>query len=200
MAYDSIIVVEVHDMKIVGFNGSPHNGGNTAWVVEQILEGAKREGAETVSFSACATEIKPCQGCFGCKSASGTCVIKDDMQEVYAELKNADALVFASPIYMGQMSGQAKVFMDRLFPTNSPRFSPYYKEQGQKVKLLLVFTQGNLDRLKFQTYVDYTKQMFEVLEYAAEDVFVVAGTRSEKAKDMAGLDKSLLDVGAGLLR
>jgi multimeric flavodoxin WrbA len=187
-------------MKIIGFTGSPHKNGDTAWVVEQIIEGAKQGGVETVSFSASSMGIKPCQGCFGCKKGDDGCVIKDDMQEIYAELENADVLIFASPIYMGQMTAQAKAFMDRLFSVTSPRFSPYYKEQDRKKKLLLVFTQGNPDETKFQAYFDYTKQMFEMLNYDVEDVVVVTGTRSVKAKNMAGLGESLNGIGAGLFR
>ena len=90
--------------------------------------------------------------------------------------------------------------MDRLFATNSPRFSPYFKEQGKKKKLLLVFTQGNPDETKFQIYFDYTKKLFEMLEYDVEDVVVVAGTRTTEAKDMDGLSDSLTSIGMELLR
>ena len=184
-------------MKIIGFSGSPHRNGNTAWTVEQILSGANEVGAETILFSASELDVKPCRGCFGCKTGDGGCIIKDDMQKVYAELTDADALIFASPIYMGQMTGQAKLFLDRLFPTNSPKFSPFYKEQLKK-KLLLVFTQGNPDEAKFQTYIDYTNQMFEILDYKISRPVIVTGTRSLAAKDVAGLGESLANIGAKL--
>ena len=186
-------------MKLIGFSGSPHKTGNTAWTVEQILKGAENEGAETVMFSASDLDIKPCRGCFGCKKGDCTCVINDDMQSVYIELLTADALIFASPVYMGQMTGQAKTFMDRLFPTNSPKFSPYYKEQAKK-KLLIVFTQGNPDKSKFQTYFDYTKQLFEVLDYDVKEPIIVTGTRSAEAKDMDGLAETLMAAGAALMK
>jgi multimeric flavodoxin WrbA len=185
-------------MKIIGFSGSPRKNGNTSWTVEQILNGAKQMGADTILFSSGGLDIKPCRGCYGCKNSESGCVIKDDMQKVYAELKDADAVVFASPVYMGQMTGQAKVFMDRLFPTNSPRFSPYFKEQGKKKKMLLVFTQGNPDKTKFQTYFDYTKKLFEILEYDVKDTVIIAGTRSTAAKDIDGIGELLTTVGLGL--
>jgi Multimeric flavodoxin WrbA len=97
-------------MKIIGFSGSPHKNGNTAWTVEQILSGANEVGGETILFSASELDVKPCRGCFGCKTGDDGCIVKDDMQKVYAELTDADALIFASPIYMGQMTGQAKLF------------------------------------------------------------------------------------------
>jgi multimeric flavodoxin WrbA len=182
-------------MKIIGFSGSPHKSGNTVWAVEQILSGAKQSGADTLLFAASDLDVKPCRGCFGCKNGDSGCVIKDDMQKVYDELLDADALIFASPIYMGQMTGQAKVFMDRLFPTNSPKFSPYYKEQSKK-KLLLVFTQGNPDRSKFQTYFDYTRSLFEILDYDVSEPVIITGTRSSEAKDMDGLAEKLTAIGA----
>jgi multimeric flavodoxin WrbA len=187
------------DMKVIGFNGSPHKSCNTAWAVGQILRGAEQAGAETVMFSASDIDTKPCRGCFGCKNGDNGCTIADGMQKVYDELRDADAFVFASPVYMGQMTGQAKVFLDRLFPLISPRFSPYYKEQAKK-KLLLAFTQGNPDESKFKTYFDYTKQMFEMLDYDVNAPVIVAGTRSTDAKDMDGLGDMLLAVGAGLMK
>jgi multimeric flavodoxin WrbA len=174
-------------MKIIGFSGSPRKNGNTSWAVEQILNGAKQTGSETVLFSSSDLDIKPCRGCYGCKNGDNGCVIKDDMQKVYAGLKDADAVVFASPVYMGQMTGQAKVFMDRLFPTNSPRFSPYFKEQGKKEKMLLVFTQGNPDKAKFQTYFDYTKSCLKCWSMMLRIPLSSQGHAPQKRRTLTGL-------------
>jgi multimeric flavodoxin WrbA len=103
-------------VKIIGFSGSPHKNGNTAWVVKQMLGGARQVEAETLMFSSSELNIHPCGGCFACKNGDNGCVIKDDMQNVYCEIKDANALIFATPIHMGQMAGQAKMFLDRLFP------------------------------------------------------------------------------------
>ncbi|HWR08254.1 flavodoxin family protein [Sporomusa sp.] len=67
-------------------------------------------------------------------------MINDDMQKLYDALEQADALVLGSPVYMGQMSAQAKIVTDRLFARFSPRFSPYFKEGNAKKKLILVLT------------------------------------------------------------
>jgi multimeric flavodoxin WrbA len=80
-------------------------------------------------------------------------------------------------IYMGQMTGQAKVFLDRLFPTIAPKFSPSYKEGMIKKKLILVFVQGNPDKTMFQVYIDYTKALFEIREFDVCDVIMAAGVR-----------------------
>ena len=119
-------------MKIIGFNASPRKEGNTAWTVNKILEGAKEQGAETQAWHFSDLDIKPCRSCYGCKQGERGCIINDDMQKLYNELAQADALVLGSPVYMGQMSAQAKIFTDRLFAQFSPRFSPYFKENGKK--------------------------------------------------------------------
>lgn len=169
-------------MKVIGFIGSPRKNGNTAWTVNKIFEGAKEQGAETQSWCFSDLDIKPCNGCLGCVE-SGKCVIDDDM--IYDAVKQADALVLGSPVYMGQMSAQAKIFTDRQFAQITPRFSPRFKEENAGKKLILVFTQGNPDKDMFKTYFDYTKNMFQLLEFDVKGLHIVAGLRNEKAHTLS---------------
>jgi multimeric flavodoxin WrbA len=184
----------------MGLVGSPHKTGNTAWIVNQILEGAKQQGAQTQSYSSSELDIKPCRGCLSChNNGDQGCVVNDDMQKLYAAIEDADAIVFGSPIYMGQMSGQAKIFTYRLFAAISPRFSPHYKEKAVKKKLALTFNQGNPDASLFQTYIDYTKHMFEMLEFDVILVPVVTGMRNGSAHEVKGLGSVLKGVGSSLV-
>jgi len=185
-------------MQIIGFNASPRKSGNTAWTINRILDSAAKAGAQTQFFHTSELNISPCRGCLGCVSGNG-CVVADDMQQVYTALKQADALILGSPVYMAQMSGQAKVFTDRLFAQITPRFSPRFKEENAGKKLILVFTQGNPDQSKFQTYYDYTKSMFQMLEFDVIDFIVVTGTRSEAASKQPELDIKLKDFGEALV-
>jgi multimeric flavodoxin WrbA len=184
-------------MNIVAYNASPRKSGSTAYAVSKILEGAAANGAVTRLFHAGEMDIKPCAGCGGCVETDG-CVRKDDMQPIYAALKTADTLILGMPIYMGQMSGQAKVFMDRLYAQITPRFSPRFKEENAGKKLILVWTQGNPDSEKFKTYLDYTKMMFEMLEFKVQEVVDIAGTRTKPASEQAGILERLLEIGANL--
>jgi multimeric flavodoxin WrbA len=184
-------------MKIIGLSASPRKEGNTAWAVNKILEGAKEQGAETQSFYSIDLDIKPCKGCLGCIK-SDRCVINDDMQQLYDALGLADALVLGSPVYMGQMSAQAKLFIDRLFANITPRFSPHFKEKNAGKKLVLVFTQGNPDSAKFKVYIDYTKEMFRMLEFDVKGVHVIAGTRTEPAHEKKELHAVMKDIGSAL--
>jgi multimeric flavodoxin WrbA len=184
-------------MRVIGFNASPRRKGNTAWSIEQILESATEAGAKTQVFHSGELAINPCRGCLGCVKGNG-CVVADDMQTIYGALKQADALVLGSPLYMAQMSGQAKAFTDRLFAQITPRFSPRFKEENAGKRLILVFTQGNPDQSKFQAYYDYTRDMFRMLEFDVLDMIVVTGTRGEQANKKAGLSDLLWKTGQKL--
>lgn len=182
-------------MKIVGIIASPRKNGNTAWSVNKILENAKENGAEISVWDFGSLDVKPCQGCLCCVK-SGACIINDDMQKIYDALEQADTLVLGSPVYMGQMSAQAKIFTDRLFAQISPRFSPKFKEKNAGKKMLLVFTQGNPDASLFQTYYDYTKKMFQLLEFDVKDTVIVTGMRNEQATEREDLHAIMKKAGS----
>jgi len=182
-------------MKIIGFNASPRKSGNTAWTINKILEGAKEQGAETEAFHAGELNIKPCNGCLGCVE-SGNCVIKDDMP--YDALRQAYALILGAPVYMGQMTAQTKVFIDRLFAHITPRFSPRFKEEHAGKKLVLVWTQGNPNSEMFKEHFDYTKKMFQMLEFDVKSMQIVAGTRNSPANEREDLPPVLKEIGASL--
>ena len=184
-------------INVIGFVASPHKNGNTAYSVNKILEGAEEDGAEIQVWYSSELDIRPCSGCLSCVQGS-KCVINDDMQKIYDALENADALVLGSPVYMGQMSAQAKIFTDRLFAQITPRFSPRFKEENAGKKLVLAFTQGNPDPDMFKAYYDYTRSMFQMLEFDVKDVVIIAGTRSEQASGRTDLHSVMKDAGASL--
>ena len=184
-------------MKIAAFIASPRKEGNTAWTVNKILEGAREHGAETQVWHSGGLDIKPCTGCLGCVK-NDRCAVNDDMQKIYDVLKQTDLLILGSPVYMGQMTAQAKIFTDRLFAQITPRFSPKFKEENAGKKLVLVFTQGNPDAGMFQTYFDYTKSIFQLLEFDVKGVHIVAGTRSGPAHERQELHTVMKEIGTAL--
>ncbi|MCO5382341.1 MAG: hypothetical protein NHB15_09850 [Methanosarcina barkeri] len=62
-----------------------------------------------------------------------------------------------------------------------------------------MFTQGNPDAGFFQEYFDYTKKMFQLLEFDVKEVLVVAGMRDEPAHERKDLHTLLKDVGSSLV-
>ena len=98
-------------MKVLGICGSPHAEGNTAYALQHALSILGEEGLETAYVSLAGLTIHPCEGCFRCRY--GTCVHQDDAGPILDQMRACDGLVLASPVYMGMVSGQMKVLMDR---------------------------------------------------------------------------------------
>jgi multimeric flavodoxin WrbA len=105
-------------MKIMAFNGSPRKKWNTAMMLEKALEGAASKGARTSLTHLYELKYQGCISCFACKKRGGKsygrCAVKDDLQPIFAEIKEADALILGSPIYFGDVTGQMRSFMERL--------------------------------------------------------------------------------------
>jgi len=98
-------------MNILGISGSPHLDGNTAYILHYALHQLDGAGAQTSYVSLAGKDINPCNGCFSCRS--GICVHDDDMTPILDAMRRCDCLLLASPVYMGMVSGQMKVMMDR---------------------------------------------------------------------------------------
>ena len=77
--------------------------------------GASEAGNEVTLISPTGKDIHFCTGCLACQK-TGKCVIHDDMNDMQEIVRTSDVLVFATPIYYYEMSGQMKTFLDRLNP------------------------------------------------------------------------------------
>ncbi len=103
-------------MKVIAISGSPRKG-NTEWMLKKLLERVAENGAEVELILLRRINIKLCLGCLTCeaggKDRKGVCKIKDDMNEIYPKLLEADCLVFGTPAYFELLSGLLKNFLDR---------------------------------------------------------------------------------------
>jgi len=101
-------------MRILGVVGSPRKGGNTEILMREVLQQAQEAGCETEMFRMSEKRVAPCDACAGCVE-TGSCVIQDDMQELYSMFDRADGIVFGTPVYLCSVSAQTKAIMDRTF-------------------------------------------------------------------------------------
>jgi multimeric flavodoxin WrbA len=101
-------------MRILGIVGSPRKNGNTEILMTEALKVARESGCETEMFLASGKRVAPCDACGSC-FAVGSCVVQDDMQELYAMMERADGIIIGSPVYFGSVSAQTKAIMDRMF-------------------------------------------------------------------------------------
>lgn len=102
--------------KIVILNGSPRRNGNTSALVRAFTLGAESAGHTVSEFFLSGMDIHGCRGCFGGHSGSACpCVQQDDMDRLYPAVRDCDVIVFASPLYYWNLSGQLRTAIDRLF-------------------------------------------------------------------------------------
>lgn len=108
-------------MKIYLVNGSPRKNQNTARMCESFADGAKSKGIEAEIINLYDIDFKGCRSCFACKLKDGKnfgrCSYPDDLTPILDKISNADGIVFASPIYFGNVTGVMRCFAERLlFP------------------------------------------------------------------------------------
>ena len=103
-------------MKVIAFNGSARKGGNTEQMIHVLFDQLKQEGIDTELINLAGAEIKSCLACFKCAEMKNEqCVIKSDQVNAYvAKIKEADALILASPSYFANVSSEMKAFIDRV--------------------------------------------------------------------------------------
>jgi multimeric flavodoxin WrbA len=142
-------------MKILGLSCSPRRQGNTEILVAEALQGAQREGAEVELYSVSDKAIEPCDGCRACNE-TGECHIKDDMQNLYDKLLEADGIIFGTPIYFYSMAAQAKTIIDRTIALNRPERSLANKVGGVVV---VGGSLGIIDAVKNLYFYIVTRQM-----------------------------------------
>jgi multimeric flavodoxin WrbA len=99
-------------MKVIAFNGSPRVDGNTENLLKEALRAVEESGHEVRLFTLNLMNIKPCQDCGGCDN-TGECIFIDDMNEIYAAIREADRIILASPIFFFALSAQTKAMIDR---------------------------------------------------------------------------------------
>ena len=101
--------------KVVILSTSPRKNSNSEALAEAFAKGAVEAGNNVEMIRMREKNYRFCTGCFACQK-TGKCVIKDDMAEIVPKMEQADVLVFATPIYYYEMSGQMKTLLDRANP------------------------------------------------------------------------------------
>lgn len=103
-------------MKIIAINGSPHGEwGSCSYLLKKMFEECERLGAQTEVIRLIKRKINYCVGCGKCMS-EGVCPQKDDVAEIQDKMREADGIVFASPVYVLHITGLLKNFIDRCLP------------------------------------------------------------------------------------
>lgn len=108
-------------MQILILQGSPRAKGSTAWMAEEFKNAAEAAGHQVTLINVAHKHIAGCLACEYCHGkGNGACVQKDDMQELYPLMAQAEVLVLAAPIYYFTLSAQIQAPVQRMYCVNSP--------------------------------------------------------------------------------
>ena len=102
-------------MKVIAFNGSARRDGNTAILIEYVLDELRKEGIDTEVFSLAGKKIRGCSACYKCfENVDGRCAVKNDiLNECVEKMADADGIILGSPTYFTDVSAEMKALIDR---------------------------------------------------------------------------------------
>lgn len=175
-------------MRILVLNGSPRAQGNTKKMVAAFSEGAVFAGHQVDVVDVCKKKITGCLACEYCHTKGhGDCMQRDDMQEVYALLKEAEMLVLASPIYYHGISGQLKCVIDRFY-------SLAYPQKPSKLAKVAMFLSSGDANMYDGALFSYQGDFLDYLGLESMGTFTSHGLENGSEKKL----KELKDFGASL--
>lgn len=153
-------------MKVLAINGSPKPNGNTAYAIQLVLDELEKEGIETEIITIGNKTIKGCTGCGMCfRNRDEKCIIKgDDLNEWIQKMKDADGLIFGSPVFYAAMNGTMKAFMDRAFYVAGANGSMFRHKAGAAV--VAVRRSGGLPALnQLNNFINYSEMVMPTSNY-----------------------------------
>ena len=171
-------------MKVLILQGSPRANGNTAWMAEEYKKAAEAAGHQVTLVNVSKKKIAGCLACEYCHKGgthdvdniegghqgNGACIQKDDMQELYPLMAEAEALVLAAPIYYFTLNAQIQAPIQRMYCVNAPA-------KVKKMALLMSSYSPNV-------YSGATAEYHDICNYwGVEDSGIVTAKIDEQKTD-----------------
>ncbi|MFC1915480.1 flavodoxin family protein [Chloroflexota bacterium] len=174
--------------RVVIVLGSPRKKGNSTILAQKAADGVRAAPADARLFHLHDMNIRPCNACDSClqEKNDGCCSIDDDMQMLYPELRQANALIIASPIYIFTVTAQIKLFLDRCRPLWESSHNIF---KGMPIGILLTY--GDTDPFNSGA-VNAIRTLQDACTYLGAHIAgMVYGSASEAGEIRA--NKELLD-------
>lgn len=150
-------------MKVTIVHGSARKNGNSHSIVNALCEGFT-DDTEIKNYEMQTLNTSGCIGCMSCKTKYDRCALEDDLAQVFEDMRSSDILVLASPVYFGDVSAQAKIFIDRLYHLFTPDFHDGIDENGQMKEA------GRYTRLKSGTQMVFITAQGSIIEEHYGDI------------------------------
>ena len=170
--------------KVLVISTSLRGGSNSEILARECARGAADAGLEVEYVSLKDKEIRNCIGCLTCHKGM-PCVLKDDGAEVIGKIREAEAVVFATPIYYYEMSGQMKTLLDRS--------NPLYGRDYNFRDIYFIASAADTDEHTFDRAISGLEGWICCFDKCSLKGTVVCGDVND-AKSVNGKDKALKEV------
>ena len=100
-------------MKVLGINSSARKDGNTAILMEKVFEALNKEGIETEIIQLYNKIIEPCKACWACGGKRNCVHKKDQFQDIFEKMTQADGIILGSPVYTANISANMQALLER---------------------------------------------------------------------------------------
>lgn len=173
--------------KVVVISSTPRVNGNSEVIAKEFARGAEAAGHKVEVIKLRDYSFKYCIACNAC-ATSGICYHHDGMNGIAQKLIDADVIAFATPVYFYSMSGQLKVFIDRLMP--------YYTKIHSDIYLIASQWDDNVEIIEntFNAIRGCTRDCFEGCEEKGVIRGVGLGERGE-AKNSEAIMTEAFNMG-----
>lgn len=152
--------------------------GNSEALADEFIKGAVENGNSVTKIALRDLNIKYCHGCGVCQE-EGKCTLDDDMYNCLKYMEKSQVIVFATPVYFGEISGQLKVFMDRCYPL--------YPSLTGKKGVIIASCYKN-DKTHIDESINSIKRFFADIGNI-EVVDVIYGENCDEVNDISDLQK-----------
>ena len=152
-------------MKVVAFNGSPRKEGNTYHAIKILAEQLEKENIEVEIVHIGNKNIRGCTACNSCfKTRDERCIIDDDVNEWIQKMKEADGIIFGSPVHFSDISAEMKALLDRAIYVGSANNSLYRHKVG--VGVTAVRRSGGIPAYnQLNNYIGYSEMIMPTSNY-----------------------------------
>ncbi|WP_332450883.1 flavodoxin family protein [Methanoculleus sp.] len=147
---------------VIALLGSPILDGNTASLLDEAIRGVEEEGVRVEKIEVAHMDVLPCMEFFQCKE-SDTCLIQDEMTEVFRKFRKMDGLIVATPVMTMGVPGRLKSFIDRFqvfYMAKYHRGEPFISRERRKERKMLFISIAGMNVPNVFDGVRMTMQAF----------------------------------------
>ncbi|WP_054743887.1 flavodoxin family protein [Cellulosilyticum ruminicola] len=177
--------------KVLIISTSLRGGSNSEILAKECERGTIEAELDVEYVSLKGKTIQYCIGCLVCQS-KGACVLQDDVAEIMDKVKNAESIVFATPIYYYEMCGQMKTLLERL--------NPLYQADHKFRNIYMIATAAEDEESTFDKAYNGLQGWVDCFEKASLFEIVTGGgiTDANEAGKYAEVMKKAYELGRGL--